>query len=218
MSDFSVIKKIVSDYLEKDSTGHDIHHVERVFNTALHIRKEENRGDKDVIGYAALLHDIMRPWEKKTGKSHFGAEALEIIKGIMLDANTPQALIAPVLDVIALHDVYDWTTKVEKSIELQIVQDADNLDAIGAIGIGRAFAFGGSIGRAMYVPDENLTFDQDFVEDPAIKTTTIAHFHEKLLKLKTNMNTPIGIKMAEARHLCMEEFLAEFFAEWKGER
>jgi len=121
-----------------------------------------------------------------------------------------------ILDVIAKHDIYDWSEKdSSKSIELRIVQDADNLDAIGAIGVGRTFKFGGAHNNPMYIPDENLNFEEDFVED-GTTTSTIAHFHEKLLKLKDNMNTPTGINLAEGRHQFMLDFVDQFLNEWKG--
>jgi uncharacterized protein len=103
-----------------------------------------------------------------------------------------------------------------KSIELQVLQDADNLDALGAVGIARTFAFGGANDLAIYNPGENLHFDKDFIEDPSHRTSTIAHFYEKLLKLKENMNTKTGKKLARQRHKIMEDFLDQFFAEWEG--
>lgn len=215
-SDFSKLSERVKSFLEEESSGHDFYHAERVFNTALHIQKKEG-GDKYVIGAAALVHDICRPWEKKTGKSHFGDEALEIIKGVLEKAEAPGDKILSTLDVVSLHDIYDWTDKIKnKSLELQIVQDADNLDAIGAIGIARTFAFGGAHGLSIYNPGENLDFEKDFVEDPKHRTSTIAHFYEKLLKLKNNMNTKTGKELSEYKHKIMTDFLKEFFAEWES--
>lgn len=203
-------------FLEKESSGHDFYHAERVFNNALYIQKYEG-GDRYVIGVSALVHDICRPWEKETGKSHFGPEALEIVKGVLEKSDISGVMIDPILEVVSLHDIYDWTEKMkDKSIELQIIQDADNLDAIGAIGIARTFAFGGSHGLSMYNPGENLTFDKDFIEDPNHRTSTIAHFYDKLLKLKENMNTPTGKRLGDQRHKIMTDFLDEFFAEWEG--
>lgn len=96
-----------------------------------------------VIGAASLVHDICRPWEKKTGKSHFGDEALEIIRGVLDGvADLADEQKEQILYVVKLHDIYDRDRPIEKTIELQVVQDADNLDAIGALGIGRTFTFG----------------------------------------------------------------------------
>ncbi|OGK22571.1 hypothetical protein A3H80_01305 [Candidatus Roizmanbacteria bacterium RIFCSPLOWO2_02_FULL_37_19] len=214
--DLAKLAEVVKEYLKDESSGHDFHHSVRVLNNALHIQKFEG-GDEFIIGSVALVHDICRPWEKKTGKSHFGKEALKIIGTVLKNANISSTKTQTILSIVAVHDIYDWTEKItDKSIELQIIQDADNLDAIGAIGIARTFAFGGSHGLTMYYPGENLKFDNDFVENPDHRTTTIAHFYEKLLKLKDNMNTKKGKELAEKRHKLMEDFLQEFFNEWEG--
>lgn len=214
---FVPVLEQVKEFLGSESSGHDTEHALRVFNLAMHIQALEG-GDQYVIGVAALTHDICRPWEKKTGKSHFGPEALGIVKGVLYKAQVQTDKIEPILQVIAEHDLYDWSNpNPNKSLELQIVQDADNLDALGAIGIARTFAFGGSHGLTMYEPGENLAFDQDFVEDPNHRTSTIAHFYDKLLKIKDHMNTSAGKKLAEKRHQIMEDFLEQFFKEWKGE-
>jgi uncharacterized protein len=215
---FYELKPIVREFLEKDSSGHDYYHAERVFNSALTLQKKEG-GNIVVIGSAALMHDICRPWEKKTGKLHYGEEALEIIAKELRKTSITKSDLNLALEVIRYHDIYDWTKKMNnKSIELQIVQDADNLDAIGAIGIARTFAFAGSHGLDMYIPGEDLDFTEDFVEDPNHRRSTIAHFYEKLLKLKENMNTKSGQKLAKGRHKVMERFLEEFFDEWEGRK
>lgn len=118
-----------------------------------------------------------------------------------------------------LHDIYDRDVPMEKTLELKIVQDADNLDAIGAIGIARVFAFGGAHGSLMYDPDEDLQFDLAFEDNPTKKRpTSIGHFYEKLLKLSKYMNTNTGKEMAQKRHEFMEKYLEQFFAECAGER
>lgn len=214
--DFKTLAGQARNFLEGEASAHDFHHAERVFNNAMYLQKHEG-GDKLVIGFAALVHDICRPWEKKTGKSHFGKEALKIIKKVLENSDVPHDKVQQTLDIVQLHDIYDWSVKhTNKSIELQVVQDADNLDAIGALGIARTFAFGGSNGLPMYIPAENLTFEKDFIDDPKHRTSTIAHFYEKLLKLKQNMNTKTGIEIAKHRHTFMEGFLKEFFDEWEG--
>lgn len=203
----------IKEFLANDSSGHDFSHAERVYKTACYLHQEEG-GDLTIIGAAALVHDLCRPWEKETSKSHFGPEALEIIKKVLGEAEIEQGKISAILDVVAQHDIYDWTVKQNKSMELQIVQDADNLDAIGAMGIARTFEFGGAKGLEMYIPGENLAFAADYVEDPKMKTSTIAHFYEKLLKIAENMNTETGNKLAQQKHEFMELFLKQFFAEW----
>lgn len=218
MEIFEKVKTIVKEFLSQDSSGHDVSHAERVFNIAMTIHEKEG-GDKEIIGIASLVHDICRPWEKQTGKSHFGDEALEIIRNELLKIKTEESVITKVLDIVAEHDLYDWTIKNDnKSIELKIVQDADNLDAIGAIGIGRTFAFGGSHGRAMYSPGEDLNVTEDYIDTIHNNTTTIKHFYEKLFKLSENMNTEAGKSMAHERHNFMVKFVDQFIAEWNGEK
>lgn len=214
---FRSLAEEVKKFLEHESSGHDFYHAERVFKNALYIQKHEG-GDEFVIGAAALVHDICRPWEKKTGKSHFGPEALQIIDAVLQKVSISEDQRQAILAVVAEHDIYDWTEKNEtKSLELKVVQDADNLDAIGAIGIARTFAFGGAHGLALYNPGENLDFEKDFVEDPNHRTSTIAHFYEKLLKLVKNMNTDTGKRLGSERQKVMEDFLDQFFKEWNGE-
>lgn len=215
---FDELKVLVRNFLEKDASGHDYYHAERVFNSALTLQAKEG-GNLTVIGCAALTHDICRPWEKKTGKVHYGDEALAIIRKVLQETSMSVSDIEATLEVIKYHDIYDWTTKMEnKSLELQVVQDADNLDAVGALGIARTFAFGGAHGLDMYIPGENLNFSEDFIEDPSRRKSSIAHFYEKLLKLTENMNTQTGLKLAQGRHLVMERFLEDFFDEWAGRK
>lgn len=214
---FKILKNEVKKFLGKDSGGHDYYHSERVFNNALTLRESEG-GDELVIGCAALVHDICRPWEKETGKSHFGGEALEIIRTLLKKVDIDSKVIQQILDVVREHDIYNWTGgNKSKPLEVQIIQDADRLDAIGAIGIARVFAFGGGHDRLMWEPQENLDFTSNFVDSPSHKSSSIAHFYEKLLKLKDSMNTATGLKLAQGRHEYMEKFLDQFFAEWKGE-
>jgi len=213
---FRPVADKVKSVLEFESSGHDYYHAERVLNNALHIQEKEAAGDRYVIGISALIHDVCRPWEKETGKSHFGDEALERIRHMLVEIGEKEEVITSVLEVVRLHDMYEWNNPQEKSIELQIIQDADNLDAIGALGIGRTFAFGGAHGLDMYIPGENHHFDTEFVEDPNHRTSTIAHFYEKLLKLRENMNTQTGKKLGDIRHNRMTTFLDDFFQEWNG--
>jgi uncharacterized protein len=213
---FQHIANKVKEVLNTESSGHDYFHAERVFYNALHIQEVEQRGDRYTIGVAALIHDVCRPWEKETGNSHFGPQALERIREMLISTGETAENITQVLEIVKWHDIYDWETPQNKSIELQIVQDADNLDAMGALGIGRTFAFGGAHGRNMYTPGENLSFDKDFVENIHYGTSTIAHFYEKLLKLKDNMNTPTGKELGQIRHMRMVQFLDDFFEEWNG--
>jgi uncharacterized protein len=212
---FNKAMQIMESFLSEDPTGHDQYHAIRVFNIAKQIHAKEE-GNFLEIGISCIFHDLLRPWEKETGKSHSGKEALEIISKELDKLELNKEAKRNILEIIAKHDLYDWTEKDNnKSIELQIVQDADNIDAIGAIGIGRTFSFGGAYHRPMYIPNENLDFTKDF-EGNGEQTSTVAHFYEKLFKLSENMNTKTGKEMAEKRHIFMEEFLEQFFKEWEG--
>ena len=214
--EFQKVAQAVELYLVEESSGHDFYHAERVYNNAMYLQQKEG-GDRFVIGVAALVHDICRPWEKKTGKLHFGPEALEIIGEVLVKAEVDKQKIEEVLAIVEFHDVYDWSEKMaNKSLELMIVQDADNLDATGALGVARTFAFGGANGLSLYNPGEKLAFDQDYVEKTTDRTSSVAHFYEKLLKLKENMNTATGKKLAEERNQFMVDFLDQFFKEWEG--
>lgn len=168
----------------------------------------------------SLVHDICRPREKKTGKSHFWDEALAIISNVLDEVSgLSDEYKEHILYVVALHDMYDREYQIQKTIELQIVQDADNLDAIGALGIWRTFTFGGAYGLPMYDPDISYIHKEFFEEVPGQHTpTTVDHFYEKLLKLSQYMNTSTGKQMAHGRHVYMEQFLDQFFAERNWEK
>ncbi len=211
------LKIKVKEFLSHDWSWHDYRHAERVLRNAEHIQSVEWWNEL-VVSSAALVHDICRPREKINKKSHFGDEALEIIAWVWQSLNAYKwEEIDSIIEIVKYHDVYDWNASSVKSLELQIVQDADNLDAIGALWIARTFAFGGAHWLIMYEPWESLQYKDPFVEAVGKYTTTIWHFYEKLLKLSTNMNTSTWRKMAEWRHGFMEIFLEQFFAErdWK---
>jgi len=108
VNDFTLLKKVVKDFLEEDSGGHDYYHAERVFNNALRIQKHEG-GNIQSLGAAALVHDIMRPWEKKTGKSHFGKKALKKIEEVLKVSKVSEKVIKDVLQLVKYHDIYDCT-------------------------------------------------------------------------------------------------------------
>lgn len=195
--------------LEGDSGGHDIYHSLRVRDTAARICEAEG-GDMDVVRLAALLHDVDDPKLFDPGSRN--AERFMESEGI------PGDVCDVVLSIIAQVSFKGADSVVPDTLEGRIVQDADRLDAIGAIGIARAFAYGGSRGRAMHVPGEAPKEGMGEVEYRANRGTTINHFHEKLLLLRDMMTTDTGRAMAEARHKYMLGFLEEFGAEWEGRR
>lgn len=215
-ADFQKFLKIAHDFLWDDNSWHDYYHAERVFHLAMRIQEKEG-WNPYVIGVSAIMHDLMRPWQTLTGKSHFWEEALAKITSVLVAGEVKQEHLSEILDVIARHDIYDWSQPQNKSIELQIVQDADNLDAIWAIGIARTWKYSWAHNVPMWVPGENLDFSHDY-QETGKNTSIIRHFYEKLLKLAENMNTNTAREIAEERSKFMHIYLEQFFAEWDGKK
>ena len=193
-----------------DSGGHDIHHTLRVHALARTICSKEG-GDMDVVRMSALLHDV-------DDRNLFGGEGMPNARSFMRGEGLPADFIEEVCLNISQVSFKGTDSTVPDTLEGRIVQDADRLDAIGAVGIGRAFAYGGSRGRDMHIPGEGPNLGMGAEEYHSNKGTTINHFHEKLLLLKDMMNTPTARSMAESRHRYMEGFLEEFLSEWDGLR
>lgn len=211
-------KDYVKDYFSDKESGHNWWHVERVWKNAMYIYSKEKRGDLFVIEIAALLHDI---GDDKIDKETDGLKTVKLFLG---NAGVDIGIINKVIMImsnISFRDSYN--SDYERTDELDIVQDADRLDAIGAIGIARAFNYGGSRNNEIYVPDQSpgsFTTREEYTDS---RTSTINHFYEKLLLLKDMMNTTTGREMAEERHKYMENFLKQFYREWdwkkaKGKR
>ncbi len=203
----------VKQKLEGAEAGHDWFHIERVWKLSKKIAKNEE-ANTEIVELAALLHDIADP------KFHNGDEtlatkiSLEFLKSIDVEENT----IHQVLYIIENISFKNRSQAPEiPSIELQIVQDADRLDAIGAIGIARTFNFGGFKNNLMYHPDIQPQLNMSKEEYKKSNGTTINHFYEKLLLLKDLMNTETAKKIASERHDFMLKFLDEFYKEWKVE-
>lgn len=212
----SIIDKtilFVKTKLEQAEGGHDWFHIERVYKNALLIAQEESC-DLTVVKLGALLHDIA------DSKFHNGDETIgpKTARAFLEAENVDEATIVHVVNII--ENISFKGGNFEKkfsSKELEIVQDADRLDAIGAIGIARCFNYGGFKNRALYNPAIPPKFGMSKEEYKTNDSPTINHFYEKLLLLKDKMNTPTGKKIAEARHRFMENFLSQFYAEWDGE-
>ena len=192
-------KAFAKEIFASDSSGHDYHHTLRVYALACRIAQEEG-ANVALVGLAALLHDVddhkLSP-ETAEGKTR----AVEFLQRQGLLAEDITAIVR-IIDQIS----FSRNTLPPDTLEGQCVQDADRLDALGAIGIARTFAFGGSHGRPIHDPAG---------ED---KTTSIQHFYDKLLLLKDKMNTPTGRRMALERHEFLQDFLREFLEEWEGNR
>ncbi|WP_292010186.1 HD domain-containing protein [Chryseobacterium sp.] len=196
--------------LEGAEAGHDWFHIERVWKLSKKIADQENC-NHEVVELAALLHDIADP------KFHNGDEtkALTISRDFLESQNVDENIIKQVLFVIQNISFKNRAETPENlSIELRIVQDADRLDAIGAIGIARTFNFGGFKNNLMYHPDIEPKLNMTKDEYKKSNGTTVNHFYEKLLLLKDLMNTEKGKQMAQGRHDYMLQFLDQFYKEW----
>ncbi|MEY2195827.1 uncharacterized protein SAMN05444673_4779 [Bacillus sp. OV166] len=205
-------EEFVRNELAEDATGHDWFHVDRVRRNALHICREEKIGEVFIIEMAALLHDI--PDEKLNESIEKGEEKLEtFLQTIPLTDNEKKHI----KQIIATISYKGGINSELSTIEAKIVQDADRLDAIGAIGIARAFAYGGKKGQPIYNPGIKVRNEMSLEEYRKGKSTSIHHFYEKLLKLKDLLNTESAREMAESRQQMMETFLEQFYQEWDGQ-
>ncbi|MCG9792000.1 HD domain-containing protein [Flavobacterium algicola] len=203
----------VKEKLEGAEGGHDWFHIERVYRNTLLIAQEEEC-DLTVVKLGALLHDIA------DSKFHGGDETVgPKTARLFLEAQeVDEATIAHVIAIIENISFKGGNfDKKFSSKELAVVQDADRLDAIGAIGIARAFNYGGFKNRAMYDPSIDPKMNMTKEEYKNTTAPTINHFYEKLLLLKDTMNTASGTKIATQRHEYMQGFLSQFYAEWEGE-
>ena len=202
----------VKKQLENAESGHNWFHMERVYNNALLISKEETC-DLEVVQLAALLHDIA------DSKFHDGDETVgpKVARDFLTSENVSETTINHVVAII--ENISFKGGNFEKkftSKELEIVQDADRLDAIGAVGIARAFNYGGYKNREIYNPEIAANLKMSKEEYKNSTAPTINHFYEKLLLLKDKMNTETGKKIAQQRHAFMETFLEQFYNEWNG--
>ncbi|MGK0253338.1 MAG: hypothetical protein ACI9OE_000806 [Mariniflexile sp.] len=202
----------VKEQLAHAEGGHDWFHIERVYKNALLISKNENV-DGFVVALGALLHDIA------DSKFHNGDETVgpQKAREFLFTHNVDSKVIEHVVNIIK-NISFKGGNEAEKfrSLELDVVQDADRLDAIGAIGIARAFNYGGFKNRAVYNPDIKPNLNMSKAEYKTSNAPTINHFYEKLLLLKDKMKTKTGKEIALDRHSYMEQFLKQFYSEWSG--
>ena len=208
-------KAFVKSKLLDAEGGHDWFHVERVYKNTLLIAKHESV-DITVVSLAALLHDIADP------KFHNGDETIgpRVASEFLLTHNVDSEIIEHVTQIIenmSFKNSFDLNLAFT-SKEMEVVQDADRLDAIGAIGIARCFNYGGFKDRSLYNPEIAPNLKMTKAEYKKAKAPTINHFYEKLLLLKDKMNTKTGRRIASDRHKYMEGFLKQFYAEWEGEK
>lgn len=219
--DHTTIVKRTINFVKKTLTGaeggHDWFHIERVYKNSLLIAQEETC-DLLVVELGALLHDIA------DSKFYDGDETIGPIlaREFLESENIEQSIIDHVVQIILnisfKSSLDPHTANRFSSTELKIVQDADRLDAIGAIGIARAFNYGGFKNRALYDPEIEPDMNMDKETYKKSKAPTINHFYEKLLLLKDKMNTKTGRKIAVARHEFMSKYLDQFLQEWDGKK
>ena len=208
--------KFVKNELKDAEGGHDWFHIERVYKNSVLISKEE-KVDAFVVSLGALLHDIADP-KFYNGDETIGPKvASNFLKSQDVDDNITTHVIN-IIKYISFKNSLDINGQKFTSKELEVVQDADRLDAIGAIGIARCFNYGGFKNRALYNPEivPNLNMSKEEYKNST--APTINHFYEKLLLLKDKMNTLTGQQIAIKRHQYMEQFLAQFYDEWNGEK
>ena len=194
-----------------DSSGHDCYHTLRVYRTALKLAETEN-ADRRIVSLAALLHDAD---DRKLSPDT--CENKDNAVRFMREHDVPEDTIASVVRAISEVSFSGSDSVVPTTIEGKCVQDADRLDALGAIGIARAFAYGGKCGRRMYDPDEPPLMGMDGETYQTHVSTSVNHFYEKLFLLKDMMNTDAGRAAAQKREAYMREYIAEFMKEWDGE-
>jgi len=208
MEKTEVIKKLVESHFLGEASGHDVYHTLRVYRNALMLAKETDCS-LETVSLAALLHDVDDEKLFQSKEHQFAKKFLEEA-GISLD------LQERVLEAISTVSFKNRREKTPSTIEGMIVQDADRLDALGAIGIARTFAFGGSRGRAMYDPTEKPDLEMTPEEYRNSQGTSVNHFYEKLFLLKDLMNTEAAKEMAREREEFMRRFLEQFYQEWHG--
>jgi uncharacterized protein len=207
-----ITKTFVKESLSHAEGGHDWFHIERVYKNALLIAKKE-QVDEFIVSLGALLHDIA------DSKFHNGDETIgpKVAREFLFNHNVDSKIIEHVINIIE-NISFKGGNEIQKftSPELDVVQDADRLDAIGAIGIARCFNYGGFKNRQLYNPEIKPNLSMKKAEYKASTAPTINHFYEKLLLLKDRMNTKTGIEIAKERHAFMELYLKQFYNEWEG--
>jgi uncharacterized protein len=203
---------MVRSKMEHDATGHDWWHVARVRHMALRLAGEEG-ADTLIVELAALLHDV---WDHKQYEGDDSVAPVEVRKWLE-SQHVPEQSIVHIVGIID-HISFKGSEVPDEmpTLEGKVVQDADRLDAMGAIGIARTFAYGGSKGRPLFDPDIRPEHHADFEAYKRNSNPTVNHFYEKLLLLKDRMHTTSARRIARARHRYMEAYLDRFFREWNG--
>ncbi len=204
-------RQFAQSHFAGDGSGHDWWHVHRVWNMAKHLANAEG-ADRTIVEIAALLHDVA-DWKLNQDES----QGLNTIREL-LAGDLPPETIDRICDIISKVSFKGAGVETPTdTLEGQVVQDADRLDALGAVGIARTFAYGGNRGRLIHHPDQPPQLHDNFEAYKNNQGPSTNHFYEKLLLLKDRMNTHAAKKIAEERHRFMEQYLDHFFKEWHGE-
>ncbi|WP_343632458.1 HD domain-containing protein [Fluviicola sp.] len=207
---FEEVKSVVEEKFRRESADHDWYHIERVLKLAEYIQNQEG-GDLMVVRLAALLHDISDHKLNGGIKNDCGRVSREILTALDADEFLIEKVCA-IVDKVSFKG--SGVEDEVESLELDIVRDADRLDAIGAIGIARAFHYGGKNNRSFYEPDLAPSLHTDFEAYSSDKSHTLNHFYEKLLLIKDRLRTKTAQKIGEERHRIMAGFVADFLKEW----
>ncbi|WP_088041981.1 HD domain-containing protein [Bacillus sp. EAC] len=202
------IEKYVQDLHSGDSSGHDWFHINRVRNLAVHIARKEN-ANEFIVECAALVHDVIDD-KLHTDLSEQKRQLVELLMNLFEDKNQVEEIIYIVENI----SFKGGNGIIPTSLEGKIVQDADRLDAIGAIGVARTFAYGGKKDRSMFNPNFQIRENMTMEEYRSDQSSSLHHFYEKILKLKDLMNTRTALAMAEERHEYVEGFINQFMKEW----
>ncbi len=214
MDKSKVLKKIkdgVKGEMSGEGTGHDWWHIQRVLRNALAIAKKEKGADNFIVQLAALTHDL-DDWK-------FRKEKRFDVKKFLTKNGVSKEDINKVLEIVENLSFKMGTNRYKlKTLEGKIVQDADRLDALGAIGIARLFAFGGKVGREIHNPDKKFKEYKSLNNLKWSTNTSLSHFYEKILLLHSKMHTKTGQKIALGRHKYIQNYLKQFYAEWDGLR
>ena len=206
------VASVIKSRFEEESSGHDWHHIRRVWQLARQIAQREG-ASQEVVELGALVHDIA-DWKFHDGDDTVGPREAE---RLLVSEGASQSVVERVVGIVSTISYKGAGVKTAMScLEGKCVQDADRLDAIGAIGIARCFAYGGHANRLMYDPDQPPVMHATAEAYKAAKGTSLNHFYEKLFLLKDRMNTETGKALAEQRHRYMEEFVARFLMEWEA--
>ena len=209
-----ILKPEVEKLFKGDQSGHDISHLERTLKTALHIQSKEG-GDRVVVGISAYMHDIHRVISIEGKDFASPKDSLPKAKRILKKLNLEKETLDKILECIEYHECYNWSDpdNANRSKEVHIVQDADNLDSAGAMGVIRSFVYGTMYGIPMFDANQPLVFDKNYIEDHITKESSLHYVYKKCSFLDKSMNTRTGKKLSKPRTKFIKKFIKQFIAE-----